>query len=66
MVYLPADPNDKEALNKAFQENLSFLSKIYGEPSDQGDLMVAWNDKATEMRYGLHPMGKFVISWQLL
>ncbi len=66
MIYLPAEPGDKDALHKAFQDNLGFLSNIYGEPPEQGDLMVAWNDHVTEMRYGLHPMGKFVISWQLL
>ena len=66
MIYVPIETSDKDVLNKAFQEHLSFLSKIYGNPSNEENLMVSWNDKVAELRYGLHPLGKFVVSWQLL
>jgi hypothetical protein len=66
MIYVSTESGDKDALNRVFKNHLSFLSGLYGNPFIEADMMVSWKDKVAELRYGLHPSGKFVVSWELL
>jgi hypothetical protein len=65
MVYVSVK-SDTGDLEKAFNNHFGFLSNLYGPPSSETPNMVSWNDGVREFRFGLHPLGEFVISWESL
>jgi len=66
MVQVSMESRDKDYLLKMFNSHLEFLSKRYGSPSDETASQVMWIDGGSELRFGLHPLGMFAVSWEAL
>ncbi len=65
VIYVSVKPEEQDSGN-VFLNHLGFLSDLYGSPVEEAPDRVTWNDGKTELRFGAHPLGEFVISWELL
>ncbi len=66
MIYIAMESNDGGYMAEAFKNNLNFLSVFYGDPLEKSADISVWYDDTIEMKFGIHPFGTFVVSWELL